>query len=56
VLPDGRVEPVEVVRSIDKTFGLDAVKAAKQWRFAPATRAGEPVATLIVFEITFSLR
>jgi protein TonB len=35
VLPDGTVGKVEVVRSLDSTFGLDqeAIKAAKQWRF-----------------------
>ena len=37
VLPDGTVGKVEVVRSLDSAFGLDqeAIKAAKQWRFAP---------------------
>jgi TonB family protein len=37
VLPDGSVGSVEVVRSLDSTFGLDqeAIKAAKQWRFRP---------------------
>ena len=41
---------VEVVRSLDSTFGLDqeAIKAAKQWRFRPGTRFGEPVAVLNV--------
>ena len=38
VRPDGSVTDVQVVRSLDPTFGLDqeAIKAAKQWRFAPA--------------------
>jgi protein TonB len=58
VLPDGTVGPVEVVRSLDSTFGLDqeAVKAAKQWRFRPGTRFGEPVAVLVTIELTFTLR
>jgi protein TonB len=58
VLPDGSVGKVEVVRSLDSTFGLDqeAVKAAKQWRFAPGTRFGEPVAVLVTIELTFTLR
>ena len=40
VMPDGTVGRVEVVRSLDSTFGLDqeAIKAAKQWRFRPGTR------------------
>lgn len=58
VLPDGTVGPVEVVRSLDASFGLDqeAVKAAKQWRFRPGTRLGEPVAVLVTIELTFTLR
>ena len=37
VMPDGSVGNVEIVRSLDSTFGLDqeAIKAAKQWRFRP---------------------
>ncbi len=58
VLPDGTVGRVEVVRSLDSTFGLDqeAVKAARQWRFMPGTRLGEPVAVRITIELTFTLR
>jgi TonB family protein len=58
VLPDGTVGSVEVVRSLDSTFGLDqeAIKAAKQWRFKPGTRFGEPVAVLVTIELTFTLR
>ena len=43
VRPDGSVGDMQVVRSLDPTFGLDqeAIKAAKQWRFAPGTRLGE---------------
>lgn len=58
VLPDGTVGPIEVVRSLDSTFGLDqeAIKAAKQWRFKPGTRFGEPVAVLVTIELQFTLR
>lgn len=58
VLPDGSVGNVEIVRSLDSTFGLDqeAIKAAKQWRFRPGTRFGEPVAVLVTIELTFTLR
>lgn len=58
VLPDGSVGKIDVVRSLDPTFGLDAeaVKAAKQWRFVPGTRFGEPVAVLVTIELTFTLR
>lgn len=58
VLPDGTVGNVEVLRSLDSVFGLDqeAIRAAKQWRFDPGTRFGEPVAVLVTIELTFTLR
>ena len=58
VRPDGSVGDVQIVRSLDSTFGLDqeAIKAAKQWRFQPGSRMGEPVPVLISIELTFTLR
>jgi protein TonB len=58
VRTDGSVGDVEVVRSLDPRFGLDeeAIKAAKQWRFRPGTRLGEPVPVLVTIELTFTLR
>ena len=58
VLPDGTVGEVKVIRSLDKIFGLDeeAIRAARQWRFLPGSRFGEPVAVLVTIELTFTLR
>jgi protein TonB len=58
VLPDGSVGHVDIVRSLDAVFGLDqeAVKAARQWRFVPGTRLGEPVPVLVTISMTFTLR
>ena len=58
VLPDGSVGDVTIVRSLDRNFGLDdeAIKAAKQWRFQPGMRFGEPVAVLVTIELSFTLR
>jgi len=58
VLPDGSVGRVEVLKSLDGVFGLDqeAIKAARQWRFAPGMRQGEPVAVRVVLELSFTLR
>ena len=58
VLSDGSVGRIDVVKSLDPTFGLDqeAVKAARQWRFVPGTRFGEPVSVLVTIELTFTLR
>ena len=51
VMPDGSVGETKVTRSLDPVFGLDqeAVKAAKQWRFQPGTRFGEPVVSVTSF-------
>jgi protein TonB len=58
VKSDGSVGDVQVVRSLDSAFGLDqeAIKAARQWRFAPGMRLGEPVPVLVTIELTFTLR
>ena len=56
--PDGSIGQVNIVKSLDKVFGLDdeAVKAAKQWRFDPGRRFGEPVAVYVTLELAFTLR
>jgi protein TonB len=58
VRPDGSVTDIQVIRSLDPTFGLDqeAIKAARQWRFSPGTRMGQPVSVQITIELTFTLR
>jgi periplasmic protein TonB len=58
VLEDGSVGEVKILQSLDKTFGLDeeAVKAAKQWRFAPGRRFGKPVPVYVKIELGFTLR
>jgi TonB family protein len=58
VRQDGSTTDCRVVRSLDPTFGLDqeAVKAARQWRFKPGTRFGQPVPVLITIELSFTLR
>jgi TonB family protein len=58
VRPDGACANVTVVRSLDRTYGLDdqAVRAIRDWRFRPAFRAGTPVATRIDIEMRFALR
>jgi len=58
VQPDGSVSDIQVIRSLDPTFGLDqeAIKAARQWRFAPGTRMGQPVSVQITIELSFTLR
>jgi TonB family protein len=57
-MPDGSVGEVKVTRSLDPIFGLDqeAIKAAKQWKFMPGTRFGQPVPVLVTIELSFTLR
>jgi TonB family protein len=58
VQTDGGVGNCSVQKSLDQTFGLDqeAIRAARQWRFRPGTRFGEPVPVLVTIELTFTLR
>jgi TonB family protein len=58
VLSNGDVGEVTVNRSLDKEHGLDdeAMKAARQWKFSPATKEGKAVAVQVTIEITFTLR
>jgi TonB family protein len=55
---DGTVSGIEVIKSLDATYGLDqaAIDAFKQWRFQPGTIDGNPVRVLINMEMTFTLR
>jgi TonB family protein len=58
VLEDGSVGDVEIERSLDSIYGLDAnaVKAMKQWTFKPGVKDGKPVAVAIHVEMTFTLK
>ena len=58
VLPDGTVGTVTIIRSLDPKFGLDeeALKAARQWRFRPGMRLGEPVAVRVIIALDFTIR
>ena len=58
IQPDGTVGEVQVVKSLDPVYGLDqeAIKAARQWRFVPGKRQGQPVPVLVSIELTFTLR
>ena len=58
VRPDGSVGDVKVMRSLDSTFGLDleAMKAARQWRFRPGMRQGEAVSVQVIIQLDFTLR
>jgi TonB family protein len=58
VMPDGRVDRVRVVRSLNAQAGLDdaAVAAARRWVFEPGTLNGVPVPVIVRIELEFRLR
>ena len=58
VRSDGTVGDVTVDESLDKVYGLDdqAVKAAWQWSFKPATKDGQPVAIGVDLQLRFMLK
>src|SRR5579862_625457 len=57
VLENGMVGDVKITKSLDSQFGLDqeAVKAAKQWMFKPATCQGARVQMMVGLVIEFRL-
>ena len=54
LLADGRVGPICVRQSLGPALDAAAVAAAAQWRFAPATRAGEGVPAWVRLELSVS--
>jgi periplasmic protein TonB len=58
VRADGTCSDIRIVQSLDMVYGLDqqAVASAREWRFRPGTRLGEPVPVQVTLEIAFSIR
>jgi TonB family protein len=56
VLPDGWVDGIRVVQSLDPGLDKAAVTALEGWQFAPATMADQPVPAIVTCELTFTLR
>ena len=57
VHPDGTVDDIRIVQSLDEEFGLDdqARLTLSQWRFEPAMRNGVPVPVRLQFTFRFTL-
>jgi TonB family protein len=55
VAEDGKPQDIKVVRGLNTALDQDAKRAVLRWRFAPATKDGNPVATKINVEVTFRL-
>ena len=52
---DGSVGPVGISESIEKSLDESARRAARKWKFEPATRAGSPVEVILEVKIDFKL-
>ena len=49
----GAVREVRVMKSPDPRFEADALRAARLWQFAPATKDGRPIAVRIVMQLDY---
>jgi TonB family protein len=50
---DGAVDSIQVVRGLDPQLDQNAIQALSEWKFRPATRAGQPVDVEAVVHIPF---
>jgi periplasmic protein TonB len=56
VRADGHPTDIRVVRSLDASLDLQAIIAAREWRFEPGRLAGRPVDVQVVVVMDFSIR
>ncbi len=56
IRPDGKVGDIRVLNSPDDRLDSYAAKALARWKFAPAERAGKPVAIEALVKIPFRVR
>ena len=52
---DGRIRTATVLQSLEPSLDANAIEAVKNWKFAPATKDGRPVAVQMTLEIDFRL-
>jgi protein TonB len=52
---DGVPSDIKVVRGLGTALDEKAVECLRQWRFAPATKFGEPVSIKATIEMNFRL-
>lgn len=56
IAPDGSVESVEVLASINPIFNRAAVDAVRRWRYRPALMNGSPVRVYFTVVVDFVVR
>jgi protein TonB len=52
---DGKAHDVKVEKSLEPTLDANAIEAVNNWKFAPATKDGHPVAVEMRLQIEFKL-
>ena len=55
---NGTISDLTIVKGLEPDGGLnaEALRAARGWRFSPATRDGVPVPMIVTIEVEFRLR
>ncbi|MGC2694421.1 MAG: TonB family protein, partial [Candidatus Angelobacter sp.] len=52
---DGRVHDVKLLKSLEPSLDANAIEVLKEWKFAPATKDGRPVACPMTLELDYKL-
>ena len=55
IAADGSVGQIQVVRGVDDLLDENAKSALAQWKFKPATKAGEPIDVEVIAHIPFRI-
>ena len=55
IRPDGSVDSIKVLNSLDERLDQNAIRALSHWHFRPGTKNGEPVAVEAVVQIPFRM-
>ena len=55
IAADGSVGQIQVVRGVDDQLDENAKSALAQWKFRPATKAGEPIDVEVIAHIPFRI-
>jgi len=55
IAADGSVGQIQVVRGVDDLLDENAKSALAQWKFRPATKAGEPIDVEVIAHIPFRI-
>jgi TonB family protein len=56
IRPDGSVDSIKVLSSLDERLDQNAIRALSHWRFRPGTKNGEAVAVEAVVQIPFRMQ